>query len=403
MGTSRTIIHLDMDAFFAAIEQRDRPELRGRPVIIGADPKDGRGRGVVSTASRTARRFGIRRAQPISEAWRRWPHGVYLRPEMGKYSQVSDRVFDILGTFTPAVEPVSVDEAFLDVTGVLHNYADSLACARAIQSGIESQTGLTASLGIAPCKMVAKIASDLEKPRGCVLVRPDEVESFLSPLPVGKLWGVGPKTRETLRRLGVETIGDLAACDPTLLEQRLGKQGPHLYNLAHGRDDRPVEPGGEAKSVGNEHTFAEDTSDASWIAATLMRLCERVSDRLTSKGISGRTVTTKIRFSDFTTHTRAHTLPHPVSAAPDLFEVAERNISDMPIRSRPVRLIGVAVSGLASTPPLKQRDLFSAEEERREMKQRALQEAIHRIRSISGSDAIRHGLSLYRPKPPKEE
>jgi len=323
MAPERIIIHVDMDAFFAAVEQRESPALRGRPVVVGADPKGGRGRGVVSTCSYEAREFGIRSAMPISEAWRRCPDAVYLPVNGALYARESRRIRAILGSFTPDVEPVSIDEAFLDVTHSLHLFARTKrGLAERIQQRIADETGLTASLGVAPSKMVAKIASDLEKPRGIVVVEPEEVEAFLRPLPVGRLWGVGEKTRAALEALGVRTIGDLAALPEGELSRRFGKQGEHLWKLACGIDDREVKEGEPAKSVGHEHTFPTDTADRRLIAATLTDLCEQVAQRLHHAGLRGRTVTLKLRFQDFTTLTRARTLDHPVADAATLYETA---------------------------------------------------------------------------------
>jgi nucleotidyltransferase/DNA polymerase involved in DNA repair len=223
-----------MDAFFAAVEQRDRPELRGKPVIVGAAPRGGRGRGVVSTASYEARRFGVGSAMPISEAWRRCPHGVYVPPDMEKYSRESERIMEVMHRFTDLVEPVSIDEAFLDVTGSARAMGTGEQIARKLKQGIREETQLTASVGVATSKLVAKVASDMRKPDGLVVVPPGEEAAFLAPLPVRRLWGVGPKMEETLAKLGVVTIGDLAALDPARLERRLGTHGHDLQKLARG-------------------------------------------------------------------------------------------------------------------------------------------------------------------------
>ena len=318
MASERVIVHVDMDAFFAAIEERDHPEYRGKPVVVGADPKGGRGRGVVSTCSYAARKFGIHSAQPVSEAWRRCPHAVFVRPRMEAYVAASRRIGRIFEGFTPDVEPISIDEAFLDVTGSLHLFGSKRRLGEHMQRRVFAETQLTCSLGIAPCKLVAKIASDLEKPRGLVIVEPHEVEAFLRPLPVGRLWGVGKKTREALDALGIATVGNLADSDRAELSRRFGKHGEALWDLAHGIDDRPVEPADDAKSVGNEHTFPTDTADPRLVASTLMELCEKVAYRLRQDGLRGRTVTTKIRFEDFTTLTRATTLPRPIDDTPTI-------------------------------------------------------------------------------------
>jgi nucleotidyltransferase/DNA polymerase involved in DNA repair len=270
-----------MDAFFAAVEQRDRPELRGRPVIVGADPKGGRGRGVVSTASYEARPFGVGSAMPISQAWRACPHGVYLRPDMERYARESHRVMDVLRRFSDRVEPVSIDEAFLDVTAGARALGPGETVARQLKDEIHDETGLTASVGVATSKLVAKVASDMRKPDGLVVVPPGEEAAFLAPLHVRRLWGVGPRMEEQLARLGVVTIGDLAALEPDRLERRLGTHGHDLRLLARGIDEREVHADSEeAKSIGQEHTFGSDTADPARLRALLLDLADGVAARL---------------------------------------------------------------------------------------------------------------------------
>jgi len=394
----RVIVHLDMDAFFAAVEQRDRPELRGLPVVVGADPKGGRGRGVASTCSYEARRFGIRSAMPISEAWRRCPTAIFLPVRMEAYAQASEVVFNVLDEFTPDVEPVSIDEAFLDVSRSIHLFGTKLGLAERIRERIETETPLTASMGIAPCKMVAKIASDLRKPRGIVIVEPDEVEGFLRPLPVAKLWGVGTRTQEALDRLGIRTIGELAARPREELIRHFGRQGEDLCDLAHGRDDRPVETAGEAKSIGHENTFEHDTRDPRLVASTLMELCEGVALRLRRAGLQGRTVTTKIRFEDFTTLTRATTVESPVDAAAGIYQIASANLGRVAVKGHKIRLIGVSVSGFEAR--VRQLTLFgdTPRDAPGGEKQRLIADAIDRIKTRFGHDALHHGTTLDRPK-----
>jgi len=397
MVPDRIILHIDMDAFFAAVEVRDNPALRGKPVIVGADPKGGRGRGVVSTCSYEARRFGVHSAQPISEAFRRCPHGIFLPVRMDAYEGASAEVFAVLDEFSPVIEPISIDEAFLDITGSVHLFGGKRPLAERLQRRIEEATRLTASVGVAPCKMVAKIASDLRKPRGLVIVEPGEVEAFLRPLPIRRLWGIGEKSEEELLRLGVNTIGDLAALDRATLTRLFGKNGEDMADLAHGRDDRPVEPAGEAKSIGNENTFERDTRDARLIASTLMELCESVAHRLRQAGLRARTVTTKVRIEDFTTFTRAQTLPEPVDGAVAIYRVATQNLGRVALAGHQVRLIGVSVSGFGEG-RARQLSLFDApaSSEAKE-KQRLLGEAIDRIKGRFGHDALRQGTSLDRP------
>ncbi len=342
---ARTILHLDMDAFFAAVEQRDRPELRGRPVVIGADPQGGRGRGVVSTASYEARRFGVGSAMPISQAWRLCPHAVYIHPDIDKYAGESKLVMEVLRRVTDVVEPVSIDEAFLDVTGSARAMGDGAAIARRLKDAIRAERQLTASVGVASSKLVAKIASDMQKPDGLVVVPAGEEAAFLAPLPVRRLWGVGPKMEEQLAKLGVVTIGDLAALAPVRLERRLGTHGQDLQRLARGEDDRPVaaEPAG-AKSLGQEHTYGRDTADAGRLRATMLSLADTVAARLRAHGLRARTVTLKYRDEDFHTTTHARTLREPTDSGTVLFDVALALFADVHRPGRRVRLLGIYTS-----------------------------------------------------------
>jgi nucleotidyltransferase/DNA polymerase involved in DNA repair len=353
----RTILHLDMDAFFAAVEQRDRPELRGQPVIVGADPKGGLGRGVVSTASYEARRFGVGSAMPISEAWRRCPQGVYLQPDMEKYARESQRIMELVGRVTDLVEPVSIDEAFLDVTGSARAFGDGAAIARRLKDEIHAETGLTASVGVATSKLVAKVASDMRKPDGLVVVPPGEEAAFLAPLPVRRLWGVGPRLEEQLAKLGVVTIGDLAGLDPERLARRLGTHGHDLRQLARGEDTRPVVAGPwEAKSLGQEHTYDRDTSDGRRLRATLLELADGVAARLRRHGLRARTVTLKYRDEDFRTTTHARTLQQATDSGSTLFETAWTLFGEVH-RGRRVRLVGIYASHFGDERP--QLDLFA--------------------------------------------
>jgi nucleotidyltransferase/DNA polymerase involved in DNA repair len=341
---ARTILHLDMDAFFAAVEQRDRPELRGRPVIIGADPKGGRGRGVVSTASYEARRFGVGSAMPISEAFRRCPQGAYLYPDMQKYAHESERLMAILHRVSDLVEPLSIDEAFLDVTGSARALGDGPTIARLLKDAIRSELQLTASVGVASAKLVAKIASDMQKPDGLVVVPEGGEAAFLAPLPVRRLWGVGPKMEEQLAKLGVVTIGDLARLDPARLERRLGTHGHDLQRLARGEDERPVVAGPwEAKSLGQEHTFDEDTADAVRLRSTLLQLADSVAARLRRHGLRARTITLKYRDEEFHTTTHARTLADATDGGGALFDTAAALFADVH-RGRRVRLLGIYAS-----------------------------------------------------------
>jgi nucleotidyltransferase/DNA polymerase involved in DNA repair len=302
---------------------------------------------VVATASYEARRFGVASAMPISKAWRLCPHGAYVPPDMGKYARVSDEVMEILGRYTDCLEPISIDEAFLDVTGSRRAFGDGETIARSLKEAIRAETALTASVGVAPSKLGAKIASDLRKPDGLVVVAPGGEAALLAPLPVRRLWGVGPKMEEVLARLGVATIGDLARLDPSRLEHRLGTHGHDLLRLAQGIDDRPVVADREAaKSIGHETTFDVDTADLPRLRQTVLDLSDSVAARLRAHGVRGRTVTLKYRDEDFATITRAETMPTPTDAGNRIFEVAWRLFEKA--RARPAQ--GAAAGRLAFRP-----------------------------------------------------
>jgi nucleotidyltransferase/DNA polymerase involved in DNA repair len=334
-----------MDAFYAAVEQRDRPELLGLPVIVGADPRGGRGRGVVSTASYEARRFGVASAMPISQAFRLCPRGVYLPVDMEKYGRVSAQVMEVLRRFTDLVEPVSIDEAFLDVTRSRRALGEAEAIARAVKDAIRGETSLTASVGVASSKLLAKIASDMRKPDGLVVVPPGTEAAFLAPLPLRRLWGVGPKLEETLAKAGLHSIGDLARADPARLARRLGVHGHDLSKLARGEDDRPVHAeADEAKSLGQEHTYGADTKDPQVLRSTLLELADGVARRLRGHGLRARTVTLKYRDEDFHTVTRAETVEAPTDAGEAIFRTASRLFASVH-GSRRVRLLGIYASG----------------------------------------------------------
>lgn len=341
----RIILHVDMDAFFAAIEQRDHPEFRGKPVIVGADPKGGRGRGVVSTCSYEARKFGVRSAMPISKAYKLCPQGIYVYPNGKLYQQVSAEIFDILYEFTDAIEPLSIDEAFLDVTGSVKLFGDGPEIARLIKARILEKEAITASVGVAPNKYLAKIASDLRKPDGLVIVDPDKIDEFLAPLDISKLWGAGEKTQEVLKKMGIYTIGDLAKFPKKVLDQKLGKMGDHFYNLAHGIDNRIVEYGELVKSVSNEHTFAIDVIAENILHKTLFQLAEKVGYRLRKKNLKGRTVHLKLRYENFTTLTRNKTVANRTDSTQFIFSTVQKLFEENYQKGRKVRLLGVGISG----------------------------------------------------------
>jgi DNA polymerase IV len=361
-----TILHVDLDAFFAAVEQRDRPELRGKPVIVGGGGPDDRG--VVSTASYEARRFGVRSAMPLRTAGRLCPEGIFVPVDGAKYQAESRRVMTILRRFTSRVEQVSIDEAFLDVAGSEALFGPPEEIARRIKAAIHAETGLTASVGVATSKLVAKIGSDLRKPDGLVVVRAGEEAAFLAPMPVSRLWGVGPATTTALAELGVRTIGDLARMPPDALERRLGKHGIELIDRAHGIDRDPVHEPEAVKSVGHEHTFDRDTSDPDELERTLLGLADGVAWRLRGMGRRAGTVVVKVRDSGFHTVTRQAPLPEPTDLAEPIFRAALR-LARPEMRGKRIRLLGV--TGIHLDEP-DQLGLFSTEDDRRH---RAMQAA----------------------------
>jgi DNA polymerase-4 len=330
-----------MDAFYAAIEQRDRPELRGRPVIVGASPS---GRGVVSAASYEARPYGVRSAMPIGRAARLCPHAAFLPVDMQKYQRVSVQVMAILGDFSPLVEPVSVDEAFVDLTGTESLFGSPVGAARSIKRRILAETGLTASAGLAANKFVAKVASELEKPDGLVVVPAGDEARFLGALPIERLWGVGRVMAKALGELGFATIGQLQRAPRALLARRFGKHGEALCDLAFGQDDRPVQPYGAPKSIGAEETFGADCTSGDQLKTTLRSHAERVAAELRAEGYSAGRVTVKLRFAPFETHTRSAT-GEPTQDGLELYRRALALLERDPV-TRPVRLIGLSASRL---------------------------------------------------------
>ena len=373
-----------MDAFYAAVEQRDHPEYRLKPVIVGSDPKGGKGRGIVSTCSYEARRFGVHSAQPISKAWQLCPQGIYIRPDMGKYERVSSRVMRILLEFTDMLEQVSIDEAFLDVTGSRELFGTGPEIARKIKSRIVEELQLTASVGVAQNKFIAKVASDHKKPDGLVVVPPGCEKEFLDPLPVGRLWGVGSKTEAFLKKIGLTTIGQLAGLKHSEITARLGKNGAHLWQLAQGIDDRPVLPEEGFKSIGHEITFEHDTADSELLHQTLLALTEKVAQRLRVQQARARTITIKFREADFSTFTRRVTLDNPVDTSEKIFPVALRLMKRLIRPNVLVRLIGLSASNLEIEESGKQMSFFN----RTSQKEQKLAVALDDITSRFGDHAI---------------
>ncbi|MCK4520033.1 MAG: DNA polymerase IV [Candidatus Omnitrophica bacterium] len=379
----RYIIHIDMDAFFAAIEQRDNPLLLGKPVVVGADPKGGKGRGVVSTCSYEARKFGIHSAMPISIAYKRCPQATFLPVNSERYSRVSDEIYEIFHSFTPRVEMTSIDEAFLDISGSFHLFGTPRKTAQLLKSRIKEKTGLTASVGLAPTKMAAKIASEVNKPDGLVEVAGDKLLDFLWPLDIGKIWGLGEKSKVVFNSLGIKTIGDLAKKDLREVEDALGKNGEYFWILANGIDERGVEASEEAKSISNEHTFSQDTGDKGIIEKVLISLCEKVSGRLRQEGLKGKTITLKIRVEGFLTYTRAKTLDKPTNFMDMIYKIIKQLLDRFDCKGKKVRLVGVKVSNFTCGPA--QLTLF---DEKEEGKQEKMHQAIDKIKHKFGQEAI---------------
>ncbi len=338
----RHILHADFDAFYASVEQLDAPELRGKPVVVGGSAE---GRGVVASASYEARGFGVRSAMPMRTAQRLCPEAVRVGARFDRYREISQRVMSMFRDLTPLVEPLSLDEAYLDVTAVATNGEQPAMIAAELRRRVKVELGLTISIGVATSKSVAKIASDMDKPDGLTVVAPGDERAFLAPLPIGKLWGVGPKTAERLIAAGVETIGDIARQDEGWLVGMFGKHGAQMRRLALGEDDSAVVARRETKSVSAETTFARDTGDAEMLQEVVNRLSQRVAQQLRRKELQGRTVKLKLRLSDFTTFTRQRTLPHAVQSADELSRSAGELLRAELYGRRRFRLVGVGVSG----------------------------------------------------------
>jgi DNA polymerase-4 len=359
----RAILHVDMDAFYASVEQRDDPRLRGKPVAVGGPSR----RGVVCAASYEARPFGVRSAMPMARALRLCPGLIVVPPDFTRYSAVSDQVFEVFHTFTPEVEGLSLDEAFLDVTRSQALLGPPLQQAKDIKARIRERTQLTASVGLAEVKFAAKIASELCKPDGLLEVPRGQVRDFLAPLPASRLWGVGPRTDELLRRLGLRKIGEVANADRTFLEAQLGSIGPWLHDLANGIDDRAVEPDAEAKSIGAEETFEEDLEGEA-LLPFIHQQALRVAARLRRAGVRARSIHLKVKYADFRIATRQETLPAPTDDGAEIYRVASRLLQKAD--ALPVRLTGVHAGDLGPAAP--QLGLFDAEAKKRERLNKSL-------------------------------
>jgi DNA polymerase IV len=386
----RSILHVDMDAFYASIEQIDHPEYKGRPVIVGADPKGGAGRGVVAACSYEARKFGVHSALPISRAWKLCPQGVYVRPRMKRYVEISGHIMEVFRRYTDLVEPLSIDEAFLDITGSIALFGAPNQIARSIKREIREQTGLTASVGLAPNKFLAKIASDIRKPDGFMVLAENDVESFLKNLPISRLWGVGPKTEHRLHELGFRTIGELAASSRESLIRSLGSLGEHLYRLSRGQDERPVVANGEPKSISSETTFEEDTADLELLHRTILWLSDHVAERLRHDNYRARKVTLKLRYSSFSTHTKQQSLDKLIQTGEEIAAVARSLFGQFPLTQK-IRLIGVAAGDLhrEGADP-NQLALFADPANAKEK----LSHTVDELKERFGIDAVRRGSQL---------
>ena len=375
-----------MDAFFASVEQLLHPEYRGKPVIVGARPGQ---RGVVSTASYEARTYGIHSAMPISKAYQLCPKGIFVSGNHKTYSDFSRKIQRLFSTFTPLVEMASIDEAFLDVTGCPHLPENWRRLGEFIRGQISETIHLPASIGIAPNKFLAKIASDLKKPQGLVTVTESEKQRFLAPLPIQRMWGVGEKSASMLIRDGIRTIGDMQKYDENYLARRYGKFGSHLFYLAHGIDNRPVTNDHIRKSIGRETTFQHDSNDRKYLYTILGTLAQDIGTRLRAKGILGTTITLKVRYNNFSTHTKRKTLSLPQDADHIIFNVSKELFDSISIAQK-VRLLGISVSGLCPSAHAEQMDLFNQQQDT----QNELYASIDQIRKKYGTNSIIMGNTL---------
>ena len=345
---TRIIFHLDMDHFYTAVEERERPELKGKPVVVGADPKEGKGRGVVSTSNYEARKAGVRSGMPISRAWRLCPEAVYLPPNFPLYIKVSIEVMDIARRYADKFEQWGIDEAFLDVSERVRDFNEAEALAKEIKREILKEEKLTCSIGVGPNKLVAKVASDFQKPDGLTVVREEQVEAFLSPLSVRKLLWIGKKTEDKLNSMGIKTVGELAQYDPAVLNEMFGVMGLQMHLMARGIDRSEVEQRTGVKSISHETTFEEDTDDAQVVFTALDELSEAVSKEAADQQLFFKTVTIKLRYENFETHTRSKTLQFMTNRPQDLKKTARELLQAYLRRDRKVRLIGVRVSSFVS-------------------------------------------------------
>ena len=392
-----TILHVDMDAFYASVAERDDPSLRGKAVVVGAGA-----RGVVLSANYAARKYGIRAAMPVGRAKRMAPHAVFVTPDHQRYSEVSAKVMEIFDSFTPLVEPISLDEAFLDVTGARKLLGTGREIAVEIRRQVEASEGITCSVGIAPSKFIAKLASGHCKPNGILEIPADRILNFLHPLPVNAIWGVGPKTAETLERLGLRTVADIANLPRATLIRALGQaSGASLYELAWGRDYRDVTPNEPDKSISAAETFAQDIDDPEEILQEFLRLTEKAAARLRENGYYAKTISIKVRFADFSTISRSKTLPLPIDSTHDIYEIAKTLYLALNLDRARLRLVGISLDNLSEAAP--EQLLLGA----REKGWREADTAIDRAKLRFGGGSVRPGRLIRKssadPKAAEDE
>ncbi len=376
-----TILHVDMDAFYASVAERDDPSLRGKAVVVGVGA-----RGVVLSANYAARKYGIRAAMPVGRAKRMAPHAIFVTPDHQRYSEVSAKVMEIFESFTPLVEPISLDEAFLDVTGARKLLGTGREIAVEIRRQVEASEGITCSVGIAPSKFIAKLASGHCKPNGILEIPADRILNFLHPLPVNAIWGVGPKTAETLERLGLRTVADIANLPRTTLIRALGQaSGASLYELAWGRDYRDVTPNEPDKSISAAETFAQDLDDPEEILQEFLRLTEKAAARLRENNYYAKTISIKVRFADFSTISRSKTLPLPIDSTHDIYEIAKSLYLALNLDRARLRLVGISLDNLSEAAP--EQLLLGA----REKGWREADTAIDRAKLRFGGGSVRPG------------
>lgn len=385
MSTTRSILHVDMDAFFASVEQRDHPELRGKPVLVGGDGP----RGVVAAASYEARKFGVHSAMPSAIAKRLCPQAIFVSGSYSNYRSVSNQVFEIFERFTPVIQPLSIDEAFLDVTGTERIFESPRAIAEQIRDAVKSEINLTCSVGVAPNKFLAKLASDMNKPDGIMVIEQHRIHAILDPMPASAIPGVGPATMKQLTRLGVRTIGDIRKLPAATLRAKLNDYGDRLHQYASGLDDRPVRLDREAKSISHEHTFEQDLKDPEDVRAIIARQSEDVAYRVRKHKRYARTITIKVRFGDFETVTRSTTLDHPTDSTAEIHRAARVLFDRWAAAYRPVRLIGVGASQLTELA-----DNAGLFDQQTNETQRTVDRVGDEIINRFGKDAVRRASSI---------